>query len=251
MDRRLQGRLDPSDVLQEAWLDASKRAGEYAAHPTMSFFLWLRLLTGQKLLEIHRRHLGAKLRDAGREVSLYRGALPQASSVCLAAQLLGRLTTASQAAIRAERQRQIQEALDKLEPLEVVAKLHELAERRLEGPLVGDQEGRSDAVELDGGVMLELAVGSNLPLEEPQLFGTSVDLTQHPEAGDADRDEQYDDDEEGREEFGVHGDWHPCHTPGQPVSHGARPSCRSLCKSWSSSSGAKRPPIYWTRRIPF
>ena len=126
MDRRLQGRLDPSDVLQEAWLDASKRAGEYAAHPTMSFFLWLRLLTGQKLLEIHRRHLGAKLRDAGREVSLYRGALPQASSVCLAAQLLGRLTTASQAAMRAERQRQIQEALDKLEPLdrEILALRH-------------------------------------------------------------------------------------------------------------------------------
>ena len=126
MDRRLQGRLDPSDVLQEAWLDASHRAGEYAAHPTMSFFLWLRLLTGQKLLEIHRRHLGAKLRDAGREVSLYRGALPQASSVCLAAQLLGRLTTASQAAIRAERQRQIQEALDELEPLdrEILALRH-------------------------------------------------------------------------------------------------------------------------------
>src|SRR5262249_10540945 len=78
LDRRLQGRLDPSDVLQEAYLDYSKRFPEYAADPKMPFFLWLRLLTGQRLIDLHRMHLGAKMRDAGQEVSLYRGALPQA-----------------------------------------------------------------------------------------------------------------------------------------------------------------------------
>src|SRR5579885_180788 len=100
LDRRLQGRLDPSDVLQEAFLDISRRAVDYATNPTLPAFLWLRLLTGQKLLELHRRHLGTQMRDAGQEVSLYRGALPQASSLSLAAQLLGRLTTASQVAVR-------------------------------------------------------------------------------------------------------------------------------------------------------
>src|SRR5437867_865979 len=44
LDRRLQGRLDPSDVLQEAYLDYSKRLPEYAADPKLPFFLWLRLL---------------------------------------------------------------------------------------------------------------------------------------------------------------------------------------------------------------
>ena len=62
------------------------------------FFLWLRCLTGQKLHALHRQHLGTQMRDAGREVSLYRGALPEASSVSLAAQLLGQLTSPSQAA---------------------------------------------------------------------------------------------------------------------------------------------------------
>src|SRR5438093_11441136 len=81
LDRRLQGRLDPSDVLQEAYLDVARRAPEYAANPTLPVFLWLRLLTGQKLLALHRHHLGTQMRDAGQEVSLYRGALPQASSV--------------------------------------------------------------------------------------------------------------------------------------------------------------------------
>src|SRR5215813_9820154 len=45
LDRRLQGRLDPSDVLQEAYLDVVKRAPEYAANPTMPLYLWLRFLT--------------------------------------------------------------------------------------------------------------------------------------------------------------------------------------------------------------
>jgi RNA polymerase sigma-70 factor (ECF subfamily) len=118
LDRRLQGRVDPSDVLQEAYLDVSKRAPEYAAHPTMPFYLWLRFLTGQRLLALHRQHLGAQMRDAGQEVSLYRGALPQASSISLAAQLLGRLTTPSHAAMRAEMQIRLQEALNSMDPMD-------------------------------------------------------------------------------------------------------------------------------------
>src|SRR5947209_8629910 len=50
LDRRLQGRIDPSDVLQEAQIDVLRRAGEYVAHPTMPPFLWLRYLTAQRLM---------------------------------------------------------------------------------------------------------------------------------------------------------------------------------------------------------
>src|SRR5207249_7746576 len=78
LDRRLQGRVDASDVIQEAFLEASVRLPEYLRQPTMPFFLWLRFLAGQQLLELHRHHLGAQMRDAGREVSLYRGSLPGA-----------------------------------------------------------------------------------------------------------------------------------------------------------------------------
>src|SRR5262245_30684931 len=58
LDRRLQGRLDASDVLQEAYLDIARRAREYLAEPTMPAFLWLRWITAQKLLVLHRQHLG-------------------------------------------------------------------------------------------------------------------------------------------------------------------------------------------------
>jgi RNA polymerase sigma-70 factor (ECF subfamily) len=118
IDRRLQGRLDASDVLQEAYLDFSRRLPDYAHDPKMPFYLWLRFLTGQRLVDMHRQHLGAKMRDAAQEVSLYRGALPQASSVSLAAQLLGRLTSASRAAVRAETQIRVQEALNAMDPLD-------------------------------------------------------------------------------------------------------------------------------------
>ena len=118
LDRRLTGRVDPSDIIQEAFLEVHKRFKEYARDGSVPFFLWLRLVTGQKLTDCHRHHLGAKMRDAGQEVSLYRGAMPQASSLSLAAQLLGKLTSASQAAIRAEHKLHVQEALNSMEPLD-------------------------------------------------------------------------------------------------------------------------------------
>jgi RNA polymerase sigma-70 factor (ECF subfamily) len=126
LDRRLQGRVDPSDVLQEAYLDLAERLPDYARDRPMLAYLWLRLVTGQRLMQVHRFHLGAAMRDAGREVSLYRGALPAASSASLAAQLLGRLNSASQAAIRAERQLQLQEVLNGMDPMdrEILALRH-------------------------------------------------------------------------------------------------------------------------------
>jgi RNA polymerase sigma-70 factor (ECF subfamily) len=58
------------------------------------------------------------MRNAGLEVSLYRGDFPRASSASLAELLLGRLTTASQAAIRAETQLRVQEALNGMAPID-------------------------------------------------------------------------------------------------------------------------------------
>jgi RNA polymerase sigma-70 factor (ECF subfamily) len=126
LDRRLRGRLDPSDVLQEAHLEAVRRAGEYAADPAMPAFLWIRFITGQRLAALHRRHLGAKMRDAGQEISLHRGAVPQATSASLAEMLLGRLTSPTLAARRAEMQLRLQEVLNGLDTMdrEVLALRH-------------------------------------------------------------------------------------------------------------------------------
>jgi RNA polymerase sigma-70 factor (ECF subfamily) len=126
LNRRIQGRVDASDVIQEAYLEAARSLGEYARAPVLPFFLWLRHLTALKLAEVHRRHLGTQRRDADREVALHRGGLPQVDSASLAAVLLGSVSSPSRAAVRAETRLQVQEALNAMDPLdrEVLALRH-------------------------------------------------------------------------------------------------------------------------------
>ena len=118
MNRRLVGRVDDSDILQDAYLEITRCLKGYLSDPSMPFYLWLRHITGQKLITAHRRHLGAQQRDAGREVSLHRGPLPPATSASLAARLLGRLTSPSQAAIRAEVRIRLQDALNSMNAID-------------------------------------------------------------------------------------------------------------------------------------
>jgi RNA polymerase sigma-70 factor (ECF subfamily) len=115
---RLQGRFDPSDVLQETYVDALARLPEYLREARMPFFLWIRYLTAHRLGRIHRAHLGRRVRDAGREVSIYRGAMPEASSAALAAQLLGKECRPSEVLLHAERQLLLQEALNRMDPID-------------------------------------------------------------------------------------------------------------------------------------
>ncbi len=118
LDRRLQSRVDPSDILQDAFLDLADRLPDYVRDRPMPVFLWIRLIAGQRLIQVYRRHLRTASRDAGREISLHYGPMPQASSASLAAQLLGQFSTASQAALRAERQLMLQQALNGMDPID-------------------------------------------------------------------------------------------------------------------------------------
>ena len=99
-------------MLRLAYLDLAARLAEYAAEPNIPFFLWLRLVTGQRLTEVHRKRLG-DTREADLEVSLRHGPLPQASTVFLASHLLGNYNLAeSQKTVRAEIQLKLQETLN-------------------------------------------------------------------------------------------------------------------------------------------
>ncbi len=67
MDPRLRSRLDASDVVQEACVEAVERLPQWLAGEAMPLHLWLRFLTAQKLLQLQRHHLGAAMRDPARE----------------------------------------------------------------------------------------------------------------------------------------------------------------------------------------
>ena len=124
LDHRLAGRVSPSDVLQEAYIDALKRIDHYFEKPDQPFFGWLRLVVGQRLADTHREHLALK-RNAAKEVPIHRGA-PGASSACLAAFLIGNLASPSHAAQRNETFALLEEALNTMDPLdrEVLALRH-------------------------------------------------------------------------------------------------------------------------------
>ena len=111
LDRRLAGRVDEDDVLQEAWLDAVRRIGSFRTDDETSVLLWLRRIVGQSLIGLHRRHLGAKMRTAGAE-------LPLASSTTMSAYLVASLTTPSRAAMRAESNAKLIEALEAMDPVD-------------------------------------------------------------------------------------------------------------------------------------
>src|SRR4029077_11921947 len=110
--------VDASDVIQEAYVEVVGRLEEYLREPKYPLFLWLRLIVGERLSKLHRHHLGTRMRDAELEISIYRGALPEASSAALAAQLLGKHTSPTQAAVQAERMLRLQEALNSLDPMD-------------------------------------------------------------------------------------------------------------------------------------
>ena len=124
LDARLRGRVSASDVLQEAYIDALQRLPHYQADPGMPIFVWLRWVTMQRLVEVHRQHLGGQIRDAGREVRL--GEVDAMGQLGQIAEFFVDTTSPSQAAQRAETMAQVREALDALDPIdrEVLALRH-------------------------------------------------------------------------------------------------------------------------------
>ena len=126
LDRRLQGRIDPADVLQETYLEAWTHLAQYVEQPKMSFFVWLRSIANHQLHSLHRRHLAAHMRSAVREISLSGGPFPEATSAALAAQLMGRDTRPSEAARRAELKIRLESALNRLSSMdrEILALRH-------------------------------------------------------------------------------------------------------------------------------
>jgi RNA polymerase sigma-70 factor (ECF subfamily) len=118
LDRRLQARVDVSDIVQEAWLEVARRSEGYLAEPKLPFLLWLRLITAEKIVSIERKHLGAQARDARREVQLGGGAVPAAETTTLAGELIGPGTSPTRAAARGEIRAALESALNRMDPID-------------------------------------------------------------------------------------------------------------------------------------
>jgi RNA polymerase sigma-70 factor (ECF subfamily) len=117
LDHRLRGRIDCEDVLQEVFLEAWRSLSRYSATSDVPFYVWLRAIAGNKLLECHRYHLGTQLRDARREAA-GGGGMPDASSEVLAEWLADSGTSPSSAAARAELRVSLHACLDDMDAID-------------------------------------------------------------------------------------------------------------------------------------
>jgi RNA polymerase sigma-70 factor (ECF subfamily) len=119
LDPRLGARVGASDVLQEAYVDALKRYNHFFERTGVSFYVWLRLIVNQSLIDTHRRHLGAKMRAAGHEQQAPpAGHWAAATSVSLARHLVAQMQSPSAVMRQEETLAQVQAALESLEPLD-------------------------------------------------------------------------------------------------------------------------------------
>jgi len=121
----LRSRVDPADVLQEAYFEISRRIDEYINGSPVSFFVWIRQRTIQTLIDIHRNHTREK-RDPLREMTFGSSPYGHTTSISIAQLLLADITSPSQAAVREEETQQLQSALESMNETdrEVIAMRH-------------------------------------------------------------------------------------------------------------------------------
>ncbi|MGH7138133.1 MAG: sigma-70 family RNA polymerase sigma factor, partial [Pirellulales bacterium] len=115
MDKRLKARLDPSDVIQESMIVASQRLGEFFRQEKVPFYVWLRSLTFERLIDMQRAHLYAKRRSVSREERSVLS-LPDESVAELAGRLVDVAADPRAGLLRDELRARVRAALDGLSP---------------------------------------------------------------------------------------------------------------------------------------
>lgn len=112
MDKRLAARLDPSDVVQDAFIEAARRLPEYLESPGVSPRMWMRQVTRQALAVLYRHHQAADKRDINRETPRFQ-ASPDAESMVV--ELEESMVSPHSAIARVEVARKLRAVIDSMD----------------------------------------------------------------------------------------------------------------------------------------
>jgi RNA polymerase sigma-70 factor (ECF subfamily) len=112
--RRLQGKVDPSDVVQETFLEAYRHFAQFRGTTEAELVQWLRQILATRLVNLMRRYLDAQGRDVRLEQEL--AADLDHSSQLFAQGLVAPQSSPSHQAMRREQAVLLAEALEKLPP---------------------------------------------------------------------------------------------------------------------------------------
>jgi len=110
LDPRLTGRLDAEDVVQECFLEAGKRLQAFH-DDSKPFLVWIRLITQQTMIDLHRKHVGAKMRNAAREIGAPKSGV-------LSGFFVAHITSPSGAVMREEARQKIEQALEAMDEID-------------------------------------------------------------------------------------------------------------------------------------
>ena len=118
LDRRMSARVDPSDVVQEALIEAGPHLEDYLREPVVPFYTWLRRFAWERVIQLHRFHLDARRRSVERESTPIQPSSSPESAVGWADRLLDPGTSPSRHLLRDERRQQVRDLLCRLGPLD-------------------------------------------------------------------------------------------------------------------------------------
>lgn len=114
LDRKVQRRVDVSDVVQEVMFEASGRLDRYLQDPAMAFHLWIRQIAWDRIIDTYRRHRVSAKRNMDREQPMSVPMGGDQSSIQLIAQLRDPAMTPATAATQAELSRNVEAAIHRL-----------------------------------------------------------------------------------------------------------------------------------------
>jgi RNA polymerase sigma-70 factor (ECF subfamily) len=139
LDPRIRMRIDPADILQDAYLEIARRLKDYASAPRVSCFVWMRQQTMQVMIDSQRRQFREK-RNPLREVTAGYQQSAEGTSIAIARYLIADMTSPSQAAEKAEEWERVKTALQSMNEIdrEVLALRHfEMLDNREVAEILG------------------------------------------------------------------------------------------------------------------
>lgn len=114
LDRKVQRRVDVSDVVQDVMVEASGRLQKYLDDPAMAFHLWLRQIAWDRIIDTYRRHRVSAKRSMDREQPMSAPAGPDQSTMEFAIQLCDPGLTPATAATQREIALKVEAAIERL-----------------------------------------------------------------------------------------------------------------------------------------
>lgn len=126
LDRKIQRRVDVSDVVQDVLIEVNRRLKTYLENPVMPFHLWIRHIARDRIIDAHRRHRGSAKRSVDKEQPMVIPGGFDQSSIILAAQLVDREKTPAASTMEKELARRVEQAITELDDLdaEVIVMRH-------------------------------------------------------------------------------------------------------------------------------